>query len=131
MHDARTQSIADLRAQIKAIEAGSGTSGRSDTHPRQFEGNPLCPDKLECREDTISEIQQKSVSWPAGCPIIDSSENPLQSAILAAEQDGCRAGDGQKKEPEEYAAVLPGVGAFHSLGDGEGCFSRSRGGDNR
>lgn len=75
MHDARTQSIADLRARIKAIETGSDTNGRSSTHPRQCEGNPLCPDKLECREDTISEIQQKSVSWPAGCPIIGSSEN--------------------------------------------------------
>lgn len=75
MHDARTQSIADLRARIKAIEAGSDTNGRSGTHPRQCEGNPLCPGKLECREDAISEIQQKSVSWPAGCPIIDSSEN--------------------------------------------------------
>ena len=75
MHDARTQSIADLRARIKAIEAGSDTNGRSGTHPRQCEGNPLCPDKLECRGDAISEIQQESVSWPAGCPIVGSSEN--------------------------------------------------------
>ena len=43
MHDARMQSIADLRARIKAIEAGSDTNGRSGTHPRQCEGNPLCP----------------------------------------------------------------------------------------
>ena len=75
MHDARMQSIADLRARIKAIEAGSDTNGRSGTHPRQCEGNPLCPDKLECREDAISEIQQKSVSWPAGCPMVGGSEN--------------------------------------------------------
>lgn len=87
MHDARAQSIADLRAQIKAIEAGSGTKGRSGTHPRQCEGSPLCPDKLERRGDAISEIQQKSVPWPAGCPIFGNSENGGRSFEQSKQSD--------------------------------------------
>lgn len=90
MHDARTQSIADLRARIKAIEAGSDTNGRSGTHPRQCEGNLLRPDKLECREDGTSEIQQKSVSWAAGCPIIGSSENDGQFIEQSKQSDADR-----------------------------------------
>ncbi|WP_298628680.1 regulatory protein RecX [uncultured Senegalimassilia sp.] len=75
MHDARMQSIADLRAQIRAIEAGSGTNGRSETHSLQCEGKPLSPDNLEHREDAINETQQKPVSCSAGCPILGNSEN--------------------------------------------------------
>lgn len=75
MHDARTQSIADLRAQIKAIEAGSGTSGRSDTHLRQCEGTPPYPGKQQHRGDAVNAMQQMPASWPTGCPIVGNFEN--------------------------------------------------------
>lgn len=75
MHDARTQSLADLRAQIKAIEAGSGTSGRSDTHLRQCEGTPPYPGKQQHRGDAVNAMQQMPASWPTGCPIVGNFEN--------------------------------------------------------
>lgn len=78
MFDARAQSIADLRAQIKAIEDGSGVHGRPEACSRQIDGNPLRPDKRECREDAINEIQQTPVSLPAGCTNLDDSENDGQ-----------------------------------------------------
>ena len=75
MHDARTQSIADLRAQIKAIEAGSGANGRSGTHPRQCEGTPPYPGKQHHRGNAVNAMQQMPASWPTGCPIVGNFEN--------------------------------------------------------
>lgn len=75
MQEARARSIADLRAQIKAIEDGSGVYGRPEACSRKIDGNPLRPDKRECREDAIDEIQQTPVSWPAGCTTLGDSEN--------------------------------------------------------
>lgn len=78
MHDARTQSIADLRAQIKAIEAGSGANGRSDTHPRQCEGTPPYPSKQHHRGNAVNAMQQMPASWPTGCPIVGNFENDVR-----------------------------------------------------
>lgn len=90
MFDARAQSIADLRAQIKAIEDGSGVHGRLETCSRKIDGNPLRPDKRECSEDAIDEIQQTSVSWPARCTILGDSENDGQSFRQAIQSDADR-----------------------------------------
>lgn len=78
MIDARAQSIANLRAQIKAIEDGSSVHVRSEAHALQAEGSPSRPDKRECREDAITEIQQTPVSWSAGCTTLGDSENDKQ-----------------------------------------------------
>ena len=75
MHDARTQSIADLRARIKAIETGSDTNGRSSTHPRQCEGTPPYPGKQQHRGDAVNAMQQMPASWTTGCPIVGNFEN--------------------------------------------------------
>ena len=87
MHDARTQSIADLRAQIKAIEAGSGTSGRSDTHLRQCEGTPPYPGKQQHRGDAVNAMQQMPASWTTGCPIVGNFENDGRSFEQSEQSD--------------------------------------------
>ena len=90
MHDARTQSIADLRAQIKAIEAGSGTSGRSDTHLRQCEGTPPYPGKQQHRGDAVNAMQQMPASWTTGCPIVGNFENDGRSFEQSKQSDADR-----------------------------------------
>lgn len=75
MIDARAQSIADLRAQIKAIEAGSGANGQSNTHPRQYEGTLPHPGKQQHRGNAVNAMQQMPASWPTGCPIVGIFEN--------------------------------------------------------
>lgn len=87
MHDARMQSIADLRARIKAIEAGSGTSGRSDTHLRQCEGTPPYPGKQQHRGDAVNAMQQMPASWTTGCPIVGNFENDGRSFEQSEQSD--------------------------------------------
>ena len=87
MHDARTQSIADLRARIKAIETGSDTNGRSDTHLRQCEGTPLYPGKQQHRGDAVNAMQQMPASWTTGCPIVGNFENDGRSFEQSEQSD--------------------------------------------
>ena len=90
MHDARTQSIADLRARIKAIEAGSDTNGRSGTHPRQCEGTPPYPGKQQHRGDAVNAMQQMPASWTTGCPIVGNFENDGRSFEQSEQSDADR-----------------------------------------
>mgnify|MGYP002771528027 FL=1 len=87
MHDARTQSIADLRAQIKAIEEGSGAHGRPETHHPQCEGKLVHQERQQHREGAVNELQQKPASWSAGCPIVGNFENDGQLSGRSKQSD--------------------------------------------
>lgn len=78
MHDAKAQSIASLRAQIKAIEEDSGAHGRFEARSSQCNGNASRTHKLHRRYGKTIDARQSPISLPSGCPVLADSENDMQ-----------------------------------------------------
>lgn len=91
MHDAKAQSIACLRAQIKAIEEDSSAHGRSESRSSQCNGNASRAQRPQRRYGTTIDAQRNPASLPCECPVLANSENDKQrfsqAKQIGAERD--------------------------------------------
>ena len=78
MLDVKAQSIANLRAQIKAIEEDSGAHGRSEARSSQCNGNASRAQRPHRRYGTAIDAQRNPASLPCGCSVLANSENDKQ-----------------------------------------------------
>ena len=90
MHDAKAQSIANLRAQIKAIEEESSAHGRSEARSSQCSGNASRAQRPHRRYSTTINAQRNPASLPCGCPVLANSENDMQRFSQAKQTEAER-----------------------------------------